>query len=139
MNRDDSAIDGLFKFLKSAKIPINKEGNILTYKKINKNYTDCYTGKISNKIGETVTMPREKVDDNPNQTCSSGLHVCSYSYLSAFGGEKLVVCEVEPQNVVAVPNDYNNAKMRCCEYKIIKELKNGKYDILKKQDDCIYM
>ena len=29
-NMDETSMDGLFKFLKNARIPINEEGNILT-------------------------------------------------------------------------------------------------------------
>jgi hypothetical protein len=33
-----------------------------------------------------------------------------------------VVVEVNPANVVAVPYDYNFAKMRVCEYKVVEEI-----------------
>ena len=36
--------------------------------------------------------------------------------------KKVVLCEVDPSNVVSVPIDYNNTKMRVCEYKVIKEV-----------------
>ena len=39
-------------------------------------------------------------------------------YVHDFGYSEGVILEVlvSPRNVVAVPNDYNNTKMRCCEY-----------------------
>jgi hypothetical protein len=70
------------------------------------------------KVGEPVTMPRNECDSNPNNTCSTGLHVGSMAYVGDFGhSEKVILeCLINPRNVVAVPTDYNNTKMRVCEY-----------------------
>lgn len=138
-NMDETSMDGLFKFLKGARIPINSSGNILTYKRINSNYTDCHTGKIDNSVGKTVSMDRSKVTYNPNVTCASGLHVCSYSYLSHFRGARLVVCEVEPHDVVSVPVDYHYAKMRCCKYKVVEEITESLGDILSTRSNMVYL
>ena len=138
-NMDETSMDGLFKFLKNARIPINEEGNILTYKRIDINYKDCYTHTLDNSIGATVSMERSKVTCNPKITCSSGLHVCSYSYLSSFSGDRIVICEVEPHNVVSVPVDYNFAKMRCCKYKVIEEVANNTGNVLATRENSVYM
>ena len=70
------------------------------------------------KVGEPITMPREECDSDPEVTCSAGLHVGSMEYVHDFGYSDKVILEVlvSPRNVVAVPNDYNNTKMRTCEY-----------------------
>jgi len=70
------------------------------------------------KMGTPITMPREDCDGDPNVTCSSGLHVGSMDYVSDFGNEEEVILQVlvNPRNVVSVPVDYNNTKMRVCEY-----------------------
>ena len=70
------------------------------------------------KVGEAITMPREECDSDPDRTCSAGLHVGSMDYVHDFGYGGGVILEVlvSPRNVVAVPTDYNNTKMRCCEY-----------------------
>ena len=46
------------------------------------------------------------------------LHVGSMGYVGTFGGSGSVVleCLVNPRNVVSVPTDYHNTKMRVCEY-----------------------
>lgn len=89
------------------------------------------------KMGQAVTQPRETCDSNPNQTCSSGLHVGAWGYVggdafssdgfgSARPGEKAVLqVLVDPRNIVAVPYDYNGQKMRVCEYYPLA-LVNGK-------------
>ena len=70
------------------------------------------------KVGTPITMPREECDSDPYETCSAGLHVGSMDYVHNFGYSDGVILEVlvSPRNVVAVPADYNNTKMRCCEY-----------------------
>ena len=80
---------------------------------------------MDNSVGTVVKMDRTKVDDDPQHTCSSGLHVCADSYLDGFADaaqSRTVVVEVDPSNVVAVPYDYNFAKMRVCEYTVLTEV-----------------
>ena len=67
------------------------------------------------------------MDEDSTRTCSFGLHVCSYDYLPNFGtggGDRVVICEVNPRDVVAIPQDYNNTKMRVCKYKVIAEVED---------------
>jgi len=121
------AVNELYGFLEAGNIPITENGTFLTYKKIRSNWTDIYTGKIDNSIGAVVEIPRNQVDEDSTRTCSFGLHVCSYDYLPNFGtsGEdRVVICEVNPQDVVAIPQDYNNTKMRVCKYKVIAEVED---------------
>ena len=122
-NPSKSAVDGLYDFLEACNLPITEDGYFLAYKKIASNYTDCYTGDIDNSIGAKPSMPRYEVNEDSNQTCSTGLHVASYSYMSHYSGDRIVICKVHPKDVVAVPNDYANAKMRVCEYEVINEVK----------------
>lgn len=114
----------LYGFLEACSLPITEDGCFLAYKRVNKNYTDCQSGKFDNSIGKTVEMPREFVDANRNNTCSTGLHVCSRSYLGHFSGDRIIVVKVNPKDVVSVPTDYQQAKMRVCRYEVIAEVEN---------------
>jgi hypothetical protein len=118
----------LYGFMEACTLPITEDGHFLAYKRVNKDYTDRRTGTFDNHIGKTVEMPREKVNDDRNETCSSGLHVCSQSYLGHFSGDRIIVCKINPKDVVSVPVDYNNAKMRVCRYEVVSELKDEDYD-----------
>ncbi len=71
-----------------------------------------------------MTEPREECDDNPDQTCSRGLHFCAASYLSNYGsgGSRIVVVKINPRDVVAFPRDYNLAKGRACAYQVVGEV-----------------
>lgn len=78
---------------------------------------------IDGVLQTVVSMPRNFVDDNRDNTCSQGLHFCSISYLSNFGGEKTIIVKVNPADVVSIPSDYNNSKGRCSRYVVQSELK----------------
>lgn len=115
----------LYEFLEHFKAPITPEGNFIAFKRIRKDWKDIHSGKFDNSVGTVVQMDRSKVDDDPQHTCSSGLHVCADSYLNGFAdaaSSRTVVVEVNPANVVAVPYDYNFAKMRVCEYTVLAEV-----------------
>lgn len=123
--------ENLFKMLKNASVQINKDGNVVCFKKVRANYTDVHSGKFDNSPGTHVVMQRTGVDANPNRTCSAGLHVCAHSYLKEFGGQKVLRVIVEPQDFVAVPTDYGFTKARTCAYyvdaDITADVEAGKY------------
>jgi hypothetical protein len=121
-NPSNRAVNETYGFLEACNLPITEDGCFLAYKKITKDYVDCYTKTIDNSIGKTVEVPRNKVDEDSNVTCSYGLHVASYSYMAHYLGDRIVICKVNPADVVAVPSDYNNAKMRVCRYEVINEV-----------------
>ncbi len=111
----------LYKFLEHNGHPITSEGNFIAYRSITKDFKDHHTKTIDNSIGNVVEVPRSTVDDNPNNTCSKGLHVATLSYAESFGSsDRLIVdVEVDPRDVVAVPTDYNGTKMRVCKFKVV--------------------
>lgn len=113
----------LFKFLEHNGIPLTRDGKFIAYKKVRTDFKDIHSGKFDNNLGNVVEMPRHEVDDNPNNTCSHGLHVGAYNYTSNFGSGYLLSVEVDPADVVAVPNDYNGEKMRVCRYKTLEIVK----------------
>jgi len=115
----------LYSFLNHNGHPITKDGKFIAYKKVRGDYTDLHTGTMDNSVGQVVEMPRSMVDDNPNNTCSSGLHVASFDYAKDFGRGRLLICEVAPEDVVSVPVDYDQQKMRTCKYKVVGETKES--------------
>jgi hypothetical protein len=121
-NPSRASREELYGFMEACSLPITDDGYLLAYKKVGKNYLDCYSGIIDNSVGKVVTMPRDIVDPDRNQTCSIGLHVCSRSYLSQYSGDHIMICKINPRDVVSVPTDYDNAKMRVCQYEVIGEL-----------------
>lgn len=121
-NVSKKAIDELYQFLEFGQMPITEDGHFLAYKRVNKDYTSVFDGTTDNSIGNVVSMPRHQVDDRSEVTCSTGLHICSFSYLKYYPGDRVIVVKVNPSDVVSIPTDYNNTKARVCRYEVINEL-----------------
>ena len=132
LNPSYRAVNELYDFLEYGKLPITEDGCFLTYKKIRSDWKDIHSGTFDNSIGAICEMPRNKVDEDSSRTCSAGLHVCSYEYTKHFGdaSSRLVLCKVNPRDVVSIPKDYLNTKMRCCRYEVVAEVQDHT-DVLK--------
>ena len=130
-NPSKKAVDELYLFIEACTLPITPEGNFLAYKRVGSDYMSLYTYgnavPVDNHVGNLCDMPRNEVDDERDNVCSNGLHFCSYDYLPAYGGSggnRVVVVEINPKNVVSIPSDYNNAKGRTCEYIVVGEIED---------------
>lgn len=120
-NPHPRALQELYTFLDANSLPITEDGCFLAYKRVRDDYKDYYTGLIDNSIGKSPSMPYNEVNADKNQTCSKGLHVCSLAYLSHYygGSGRIIIVKVNPKDVVSVPTDYNNTKMRTCAYTVV--------------------
>lgn len=107
----------LYKFLEHQGLPITEDGCFLAYKGVTQEYYDRHTGKISNRIGQRITMDRSRISDDPSVGCHTGLHVGSERYAVDFG-ERTVICKINPKDVVSVPLDCECQKMRVCAYEV---------------------
>lgn len=115
------SVEQLFPFLQHAGVPITKDGCFLAYKGVNKNYTDKHSGLFDNSPGRAHAMPRNRISDDPDVACHVGFHVGALAYAKDFasGGGRLVVCKVDPMNVVCVPKDASQQKIRVCSYRVV--------------------
>lgn len=127
-NPDMEIAKDLFDFLQSCKLALTPDGCFLAYKKVNGQWKDSHTNTIDNSIGAYVSIPRWAVVRDRSVTCSRGLHVASWNYAQGFSGTHMVVVKVNPKDVVSVPTDYNNEKMRVCAYQVIREVGNEKLE-----------
>ena len=108
----------LFAFLENNGHPLTEDGCFIAYRGVTSDFKDVHTKKFDNSVGAVCEMPRDQVDDNPANTCSSGLHVACFDYAKGFG-EQLIEVKVNPKDVVAVPTDYNGTKMRVCRFEVV--------------------
>ncbi|MGH7176410.1 MAG: hypothetical protein ACREJC_03430 [Tepidisphaeraceae bacterium] len=108
----------LFQFLQHCGIPIEAGGMLLTYKGVKHDYTDGHSGMVDNSPGAHNVMARNLISDDPNVACHYGYHVGALSYAQSFS-DRVVICRVDPEHVVCVPNDEMHRKMRVCDYKVI--------------------
>lgn len=119
------AVNELFQFLEKNNHPITPSGNLIAFKRVRHDFKDIYSGKFDNSPGQIVKMPRNQVDEDQNRTCSNGLHISNFEYAhlhyasSDPSTDIMIEVEVNPKDVVAVPVDYSNSKMRVSEYLVI--------------------
>jgi hypothetical protein len=123
-------ISDLFNFVKSNNMPITADGDFLAYKVVNWAYTSA--NNTANNIGELIqpVMSWENVDSDRNNTCSRGYHFCSWEYITSYFGDleqikrkkqRILVVKVNPNQVAAIPTDYNESKGRAITYMIHSE------------------
>lgn len=126
-NPSRDAVYQLYGFLVHNDIELADDGDFYAWKRVSDDYKDLATGKFDNSPGTIVKMPRNQVDEDKNKTCSCGLHVAAKSYLPHYGGGRgrIIQVKVNPRDVVAIPIDYDNAKMRVCRYKVMVDVTAG--------------
>lgn len=125
LNPSYRAVEGLYEWLERSNLPITPDGCFIAWKIVNSNFTDIRTGKFDNSPGKVVEIARNQVDEDPNKTCSYGLHFCSNEYLPHYGNtsnRKIVMVKVNPKDVGAFPHDYNISKGRCSRYEVLQEV-----------------
>ena len=120
------AVNELFQFLEKNDHPFTENGNFIAYKRVREDFTDIHTGTFDNTPGlPPVEVPRNQVDEDSSRTCSNGLHVANWHYahtqFSSHNPSTDIMLEVEvnPSDVVSIPTDYNQSKIRVCKYKVL--------------------
>jgi hypothetical protein len=115
------AINELYSFLQHKFLPITPDGYFLAYKAVRSDFMDKYSGTIRNQVGDKPSVARHRVDDNCGVGCSYGLHVGSIEYVKSYmsTGDTVVICKVDPSDVVSVPLDCSQQKVRCCQYEVV--------------------
>jgi len=131
-NPSDHAVVELFDFMENKNMPITYDGCFLAYKAVREDYRDIYSGKFDNSVGSVCQVSRSSVDSNRDNGCGHGLHVGAIDYAKSYGGidlddedndggNRLMICKVNPRDVVSVPSDHKFQKLRCCRYEVVAE------------------
>lgn len=136
-NENEHSKEQLYRWLNTHNIAINPEGLIVGYKGVardgNGGYVSIMSGKamvdgevkegnIPNPIGAVIEMPRSEVHHDPAVGCHQGLHVGTYDYARGFSQAGVLEVHVNPRDVVSVPTDSGDAKMRVCRYTVVQEI-----------------
>ena len=109
LNPNEECRKNLFWFLTKYDMTIAKCGFFVGYRNVDTTdeegvYTDHHSHTFRIRIGEMVTMPREKCDCDSNVSCSRGLHCSSVGWLKQnYFGNTGLACLINPADVVAVP------------------------------------
>lgn len=122
LNPDERCRKSLFWFLQRYGMTISRCGFFVGYRNVEKTeeegvFTDCHSHSFKIKIGEMVTMDRDKCDKVQEHTCSTGLHIGGRGWLKAnYYGDTGLACLINPADVVAVPPLDSYGKLRTCAY-----------------------
>lgn len=119
----------LFTWTQAKDLTIDSDGFIIGFKGVTRGMLSInsgsalvdgvpHNGQIPNAVGTVISMPRSKVQDDPTQGCSHGLHAGNWSYASGFG-EVVLEVRIDPADVVSVPSDCSFQKLRCCRYEVV--------------------
>ncbi len=136
-NSSYSSKEQLYTYAEKNHMPITEDGYLLAYKYVTDDYKSCHVSPdgthMDHSIGAIPSMPRNEVDDDPANHCSSGLHAGSFQFVHPdTRASKVMIIKINPRDVVSVPNDHSCQKIRACEYEVIgeykKELTKSYYD-----------
>lgn len=119
------SVQQLYNFLEHENIPITEDGCFMAYKSVTMEFKDWHTGNVDNSVGVINEMPRNQISDDPQVGCHFGFHVGALNYAANFGGyegsRKIIICKIDPADVVCVPYDDSCMKVRVCKYKVVDE------------------
>ena len=120
-NPSRRSVEQLYSFLEHKNMPLTPDGNFLAYKGVKDDFSDHYSGKFDNSVGQTLEMQRNAVCDDANMGCSYGFHAGSHSYAKGYAscGGHLMIVEINPSDVVSVPHDCDCQKLRTAKYKVV--------------------
>lgn len=121
LNPSHRSVQQLFPFLQHEGIAIDQDGFILAYKSVREDYKDHHSGTVVNKPGSKHEMERNRVSDDPNHACHFGFHVGALAYAEGFGSspKRIMICRIDPADVVSIPFDAGCQKMRVCKYEVL--------------------
>ena len=122
LNPDERCRKNLFWFLQKYGMTISRCGFFVGYRNVDKTkeenvFTDHHSHTFKIRIGEMVTMDRNKCDTVQENTCSTGLHIGGRGWLKEnYFGDTGLACLINPADVVAVPPYDDYGKLRTCAY-----------------------
>lgn len=149
-NPQEHSRENLYRWLDAADFTIAHNGDIIGYKGIGLTADGGYasihsgraivdgevvTGRIPNKPGSIIEMPRSEVTHDPAIGCHYGLHVGTWDYAHSFGNGGVLEVRVNPRDVVSVPTDSGDAKLRTCRYEVREILSEPYTRALLDEDD----
>lgn len=137
-NLNQHTREQLYRWLNQQQITITPEGDFIGYKGVKPRKSDdnyewesisqgraivdgkIYDGNIPNDVGAVVEMPRNEVQHDPKVGCHTGLHAGTWRYAKDFSQGAVLRVAINPRDVVSVPTDCNDAKLRTCRYTVLE-------------------
>lgn len=126
----------LFGWMKKHSLTVDSDGDIIAYRGVRVDNEGNFTsttqgpavvdgvpvdGYVPNYIGAVVEMPRSMVQHNPAVGCDTGLHAANWRYASTMGSVRIKI-KINPRDVVSVPTESNEEKMRVCRFTVLEQI-----------------
>ena len=135
------SVEALYQWIRNGDLVLKPNGNFVAYKGVQKIGEEVvsissgtawvdgvrHKGHIPNPVGSVISMPRSEVNADGKTHCSTGLHAGTYSYASGFGRGILLLVEINPRDVVSVPDDFTFSKLRVSRYTVVEHI-GGRLD-----------
>jgi hypothetical protein len=137
-NLNQHTREQLYRWLNRQQISITEDGDFIAYKGVRpRNANDgfewesisagraivngtVYSGNIPNDVDAIVEMPRGEVQHDPRVGCHTGLHAGTWAYAKNFSQGAVLRVAINPRDVVSVPTDCDDAKLRTCRYTVLE-------------------
>jgi hypothetical protein len=122
----------LYGWLAARDFTITEDGDFIAYKGLTRERKSIHSGpaivdgeringQVPNEPGSTVEFERSEVEHNPAVGCSTGLHAGTWEFARGFSRAGVVVSvKVNPRDVVSVPTDSGDQKVRVCRYRVLE-------------------
>jgi hypothetical protein len=129
-NPSQHSREHLFRWLTKHRFSLCPDGDFLAYKGTTQDSksisrgqaivnNEWVNGQVLNAPGTIVEMPRDQVTFDPHNGCSVGLHAGNWSYARGFARGRVLRVKINPRDVVSVPVDSNDEKLRVCRYRVL--------------------
>lgn len=140
INPSEHSRDNLYRWLRAHEFSITAEGDIVGYKGVRVSAHGEFesirsgpavvdgvsvNGNVPNQPGTVVAMPRANVTADPSVGCHIGLHVGTWDYANSFAKGAVLEVHVNPRDVVSVPTDCGDAKMRVSKYTVVQKIEQA--------------
>lgn len=132
------SVDDLYRWIQKGDLVIDPDGDIIAYKGVSVRSDGVSVsvhsgtafvngeeikGQIPNVPGTVISMPRSNVNADEMVACSTGLHAGTYSYANSFAA-RLILVKINPRDVVSVPKDASDQKLRVSRYTVLSQIDN---------------
>lgn len=132
-NPNPHSREHLYRWLRDRHFSLCLDGDFIAYKGVRgtlKSVTsgdavvngETTKGYIPNEPGTVIEMARDQVTFDPSQGCSRGLHAGNWSYAQDFAQGAVLSVKINPRDVVSVPTDSSDQKLRVCRYRVVGQV-----------------
>lgn len=135
-NPSENSRNSLYTWLRDREFTLTPDGDFIAYKgvKINAEGVSesihagpaivdgiAVKGHVPNKTGSIIEMARSTVDPDVLVGCSTGLHAGTWRYAHSFAQGRTLRVQINPRDVVSVPEDCAFEKLRVARYVVLEE------------------